>query len=219
MHPALLLCTVFSPGSSSEPEGGPDPRCSRAPVFLPHPLSAVDLLLQSARPGDAHGLLPLLTRPLCWARAVPGAGSEASGRREPLPAPHTRSSEGPGRPTCRAVLAETRRAGRCFQYLGVPCLVQPVWGFCRLLPAPRACLRTVAAEGAVGPTPRLLGQKRAELGIRTSPGGSWTRESWLPALQADKGALLELPKLRDKIGRVGGVFSTLKLKSPVRFAF
>lgn len=120
MHPALLLCAVFSPGSSSEPEGGPDPRCSRAPVFLPHPLSAVDLLLQSARPGDAHGLLPLLTRPLCWARAVPGAGSEASGRREPLPAPHTPSSEGPGRPTCRAVLAETRRAGRCFQYLGGP---------------------------------------------------------------------------------------------------
>ena len=143
MHPVLRLCAVFSSGSSWEPEGGLDPRRSRPPVFLPHSLRAVGLLLQSARPGDAHGLPPLLTGPLCSARAVPGAGSEASGRREPLPAPHTPSLEGPARPTCRAVLAETRRAGRCFQCLGVPCLVRPVWGFFRLLPAPRACLRTV----------------------------------------------------------------------------
>lgn len=129
--------------------------------------------IQETHTGSPHPL----TGPLCSARAVPGAGSEASGRREPLPAPHTPSLEGPARPTCRAVLAETRRAGRCFQCLGVPCLVRPVWGFFRLLPAPRACLRTVAAEGAVGPTPHLLGQRRAEPGIRTSPGGSWTRES------------------------------------------
>lgn len=125
--------------------------------------------------------------------AVPRASLRPASVREPVSASHRPFLGGSARPKC---CSELRHQGChlipaslflpwgpcfCFQYLGGPLPCPAGLGIIQAPACPRADLRTVSVERAVGPIPGQRGPK-LQHGARkpTSPeptGGSWAQRS------------------------------------------